>query len=111
MLAAQGSRPGMTADADKGYDTGGIVNGCRGLSITPHVAQKSLRSTIDGRTTNTWGYRMSQVKRKRIQECFGWMKDIGLMRKLRHIGQDKTAWIFRFTAAAYNITRLKTLLA
>jgi len=111
MLAAQGARPGMTVGADRGYDTGEFVNGCRGLSVTPHVAQKSLRSSIDGRTTNTWGYRMSQVKRKRIEECFGWMKDIGLMRKLRHVGQSKTAWIFRFTAAAYNITRLKTLLA
>jgi len=53
---------------------------------------------------------MSQVKRKRIEECFGWMKDIGLMRKLRHFEQLKTVWTFRFTAATYNITRLKTLL-
>lgn len=111
MLAAQGTRPGMTVGADRGYDTGEFVDGCRGLSITPHVAQKSLRSAIDGRTTNTWGYRISQLKRKRIEECFGWMKDIGLMRKLRHVGRAKTAWIFRFTAAAYNITRLKGLLA
>jgi hypothetical protein len=79
---------GMTVGADRGYDTGEFVDGCRGLSITHHVAQKSVRSAIDGRTTNTWGYRISQLKRKRIEECFG------LMRKLRHVGRAKTAWIF-----------------
>lgn len=68
-------------------------------------------SAVDGRTTSTDGYAISQVKRKRIEECFGWMKDIGLMRKLHHIGRAKVAWIFRFTAAAYNITRMKTLIA
>lgn len=88
MLAAQGTRPGMTVGADRGDHTGEFVDGCRGLSITHHVAQKSVRSAIDGRTTNTWGYRISQLKRKRIEECFG------LMRKLRHVGRAKTAWIF-----------------
>lgn len=76
----------------------------------PHVAQKSVRSSIDGRTNNTWGNRISQLKQKLIEECFGRMKGIGLMRKLRHVGRAKTAWIFRF-AAAYNITRLKGLIA
>jgi transposase len=111
MLANQGTRPGMTVGADKGYDTNEFVEGCRGLKITPHVAAKIKGSCVDGRTTSTEGYGISQVKRKRIEECFGWMKDIGLMRKLRHCGKEKVSWIFRFTAAAYNITRLKGLLA
>jgi len=111
MLARQSTRPGMTVGADKGYDTGEFVEGCRGLNVTPHVAAKSSGSAIDGRTTSTDGYKISQVKRKRIEECFGWMKDTGLMRKLRHIGRAKVAWIFRFTAAAYNITRMKALMA
>ncbi|MDP5211324.1 IS5 family transposase [Microbulbifer sp. 2205BS26-8] len=111
MLARQSTRPGMTVGADKGYDTGDFVEGCRGLKVTPHVAAKKGGSTIDGRTTSTEGYRISQVKRKRIEECFGWMKDIGLMRKVRHVGQEKISWIFRFTAAAYNITRMKTIMA
>lgn len=111
MLARQGTTPEMTVGADKGYDTGEFVHGCRGLKVTPHVAQKKAKSSIDKRTTSSWGYAISQVKRKCIEECFGWMKDYGLMRKLRHIGRDKTAWIFRFTAAAYNITRMKALMA
>lgn len=111
MLAAQGTRPGMTVGADKGYDTASFVDACRGLKITPHVAAKTKNSRLDRRTTTTVGYRISQVKRKRIEECFGWMKDIGLMRKLRHRGHAKINWIFRFTAAAYNITRMKVLVA
>lgn len=110
MLAALSSRSGMTVGADKGYDTEEFVQGCRGLKITPHVASKSKGSRVDKRTTSTSGYRISQVRRKRIEECFGWMKDYGLMRKLRHSGQAKVSWIFRFTAAAYNITRLKAFM-
>lgn len=109
MLMQQSIRSGMTVGGDKGYDTVDFVYGCRGLSITPHVAAKKSGGVVDGRTTNTVGYQISQVKRKRIEECFGWMKDIGLMRKLRHVGREKVSWIFRFTAAAYNVTRLKML--
>src|SRR5690606_4935873 len=111
MLASQGTRPGMTVGADKGYDTSAFVDACRALKITPHVAAKIANSNLDGRTTSTIGYQISQTKRKRIEECFGWMKDIGLMRKLRHRGRAKIDWIFRFTAAAYNITRMKALVA
>src|SRR5690606_35521931 len=111
MLARQSARPGMTVGADKGYDTGEFVEGCRGLNVTPHVAAKHSGGMIDRRTTSTDCYAISQVKRKRIEECLGWMKEIGLMRTLRHHGRAKVAWIFRYTAAAYNITRMKTLIA
>jgi hypothetical protein len=50
-------------------------------------------------------------KRKQIEECFGWMKDIGLMRKLRHRGQSLVNQLFLFTAAAYNLVRMRRLLA
>jgi transposase len=111
MLMDQSIHPGMTVGGDKGYDTADFVEGCRGLLITPHVAAKKSGGVVDGRTTRTVGYEISQVKRKQIEECFGWMKDIGLMRKLRHVGREKVSWIFRFTAAAYNVTRMKMLLA
>ncbi|NHO66202.1 hypothetical protein G8770_11665 [Aestuariicella hydrocarbonica] len=66
---------------------------------------------MDKRTTDPWVHAVNQVKRKQIEECFGWMKDIGLMRKLRHVGRDKTAWIFIFSATGYNIMRMKSLMA
>ncbi len=111
LLANQSSRPGQTVGADKGYDTNEFVEGCRQLKVTPHVAAKTQNSRIDGRTTSTVGYEISQRKRKRVEECFGWMKSYGLMHKLRHRGIEKVDWLFRFTAAAYNITRMKALLA
>lgn len=106
-----GSQP-VTVGADKGYDTAGFVAGCRDLHVTPHVAQNDKRpggSAIDGRTTRHPGYAISQKKRKRIEECFGWLKTIALLRKLRHRGIDKVNWIFTFACAAYNLVRMRNL--
>lgn len=110
MLSVQSTHPGLTVGGDKGYDTPAFVEECRRLKITPHVAAKEKGSQIDLRTTRHAGYEISQRKRKQIEECFGWMKTIGLLGKLRHRGKEKVDWIFRFTAAAYNITRMKALL-
>lgn len=107
MLAGQSIRPGQTIGADKGYDTGDFVLGCRTFGVTPHVAAKKSGSAVDGRTTGTAAYAVSQRKRKQVEECFGWMKTFGLMHKLRHRGTSNVSWIFRLTATAYNITRLK----
>jgi transposase len=104
----------VTVGADKGYDTKDFVAECRHLNVTPHVAQNSKRnggSAIDGRTTRHGGYEISQRKRKRIEECFGWLKTIALMRKVRHRGIEKVGWIFTFAAAAYNLVRMRNLLA
>src|SRR5579859_962439 len=107
-----GIRP-VTVGGDKGFDTRDFVRECRNLQVTPHVAQNHARpggSAIDNRTTRHPGYGLSQRKRKRIEECFGWMKDIALLRKLKHRGLDKVGWIFSFAAAAYNLVRLRKLI-
>jgi transposase len=78
----QGRR--VTVGADKGYDTPRFVAACRAMCITPHVAQKHVYTAIDGRTTRTAAYGISQQRRKRVEEAFGWMKTVGLLRKLRH---------------------------
>jgi len=90
------------------------VRECHNLRATPHVAQNTNRkggSAIDGRTTRHSGYAVSQRKRKRIEECFGWLKTIALIRKVRHRGLEKVSWVFTFAAAAYNLVRMRTLLA
>jgi hypothetical protein len=87
---------------------------CRNLQVVPHVAQNHRRrggSAIDGRTTRHPGYAVSQRKRKRIEECFGWLKTIALLRKLRHRGVGKIDWIFTFACAAYNLMRMRNLMA
>jgi transposase len=104
----------VTVGGDKGYDTRDFVAECRKMNVTPHVAQNTKRSggsAIDGRTTRHGGYDVSQKKRKRIEECFGWLKTIALMRKVRHRGVEKVGWVFTFAAAAYNLVRMKKLLA
>jgi Transposase DDE domain len=104
----------VTVAGDKGFDTRGFVAECRNLGVVPHVAQNLGRnggSAIDGRTTRHLGYAISQKKRKRIEECFGWLKTIALMRKVRHRGVCKVDWIFTFACAAYNLVRLRNLTA
>ena len=104
----------VTVGGDKGFDTQGFVADCRQIWVTPHVAQNHNRpggSAIDGRTTRHCGYAISQRKRKRIEECFGWLKTIALMRKLRHRGVCKVNWIFTFACAAYNLVRMRNLAA
>jgi hypothetical protein len=85
---------------------------CRHLKVTPHVARNPPRpggSAIDARTTRHVGYAISQKKRKRIEECFGWLKTIAPLRKVRHRGIFKVGWIFTFAAAAYNLVRMRNL--
>jgi transposase len=100
-----------TVAGDKLFDVGRFVAPTRQMGITPHVAQKDAGSRIDGRTTRHPGYAISQRKRKLIEQVFGWMKTIGGLRKLRHRGGELVDWVVTFTAAAYNLVRLRTLLA
>lgn len=104
----------VTVGADKAYDTKDFVAQCRHRNVTPPVAQNQKRSggsAIDGRTTRHEGDASSQKKRKRIEESFGWLKTMALMRKVRHRGIEKVTWIFTFAGAAYNLVRMRNLLA
>lgn len=115
MVEGMPGQQRITVAADKAYDTRDFVTGLRSMHVTPHVAQfpttAHRRSAIDARTTRHPGYAISQRKRKLVEQCFGWLKTIGGVRKLRHRGGPLVTWIFTFTAAAYNIVRLRRLLA
>jgi transposase len=102
----------ITVAADKAYDTKDFVSEMRGMNVTPHVSQNIKRSggsAIDGRTTRHEGYQVSQRKRKRIEEVFGWIKTVGTLRKTRHRGLETVRWVFTFTATAYNLVRMRNL--
>src|SRR5712691_9124852 len=111
MLGHVASTHRVTVGADKGYDTRDFVERLRARGVTPHVAQNTThrRSAIDGRTTRHGGYAVSQQKRKRIEEIFGWLKTVALMRKTRHRGRRRVGWMFTFTAAVYNLVRIRNL--
>ena len=99
--------------ADKGYDAADFVADLRALNVTPHVAQNTSnrRSAIDGRTTRHPGYAVSQHKRKRIEEPFGWTKTIGGLARPMLRGVKKLGFKFTLTMAAYNLIRLPKLIA
>lgn len=102
----------VTLGGDKGYDVHDFIAELRHMEITPHIAQNDTnrRSAVDERTTRHAGYQVSQKKRKRVEEVFGWMKSIGLLRKLRHRGLERVGWMFTFTAAVYNLMRIRNLI-
>ncbi|BFU90190.1 MAG: DDE transposase [Nitrospira sp.] len=97
----------ITLGGDKNYDTAAL----RDRQVTPHGAQHTTRRSraLDGRTIRHPGYAISQQKRKRVEEVFGWLKTVGLMRKVKLHGVQQVGWLFTFAVAAYNLVRMRTL--
>jgi transposase len=104
-------RARATLAADKSYDTREFVATVRALGLTPHVAQNTThrRSAIDARTTRHASYLVSQRRRKRVEEIFGWLKTVALLRQTRHRGTARVGWMFVFGLAAYNLVRIRNL--
>jgi transposase len=100
----------VTLGGDKNYDTKEFVQEMRDHQVTPHVACKPT-TIIDARTTRHPGYAISQQKRKRVEEIFGWLKTVGGLRKTRHRGLERVGWMFTFALAAYNLVRMRNLVA
>lgn len=110
---AIGLKAGATLGADKGYDTRGFVSDLRCLSITPHVAQNLNRrggSAIDARTTRHRGYTLSQRARKRVEEPFGWAKQIGGLRQTKFRGLARVRQDFLRVMSGYNLIRICNLM-
>jgi transposase len=101
----------ITLGGDKNYDTHQFVQDLRALQVTPHVAQHTTNraSAIDGRTTRHPGYTVSQQKRKRVEEIFGWLKTVGLLRKVKLRGVQRVGWLFTCATAVYNLVRMRNL--
>jgi hypothetical protein len=53
--------------------------------------------------------KVSQRKRKRVEEIFGWLMTVGGMRKTRFIGEAKTQIAAYLSAATYNLLRIAKL--
>ena len=113
ILARQGRkrvRP-VTLGADKGYHTKDFVAHLRQRGIAPHIAQIDGRKTpgLDARTTRHAGYAMSQRKRKRVEEIFGWMKAYGGLRRTLVRGLARVQMHAYIVGAAYNLLRMSRL--
>ena len=110
MGKAKGFSP-TSVGADKGYHNGPFVAGCRGQSIKAHVATVKGRKTagLDGRTTRSRAYKVSQSLRKRSEQIFGWMKTVGGLRRSRYRGAERTDAACKWVVAALNLLRLAKL--
>ena len=104
----------VTLGGDKNYDTRDFVNKLREAAVTPHVAQNQHErrtSAIDERTTRHEGYGISQRRRKRVEEIFGWIKTIANFRRTRYRGRELTQLAAYLVGAAYNLMRIARLSA
>jgi transposase len=102
----------ITLGADKAYDTTDFVSTCRALKVTPHVAANDRRpggSALDRRTLRHSGYVISQQKRKRVEEIFGWIKTVANFRRTRYRGCELTQLAAYLVGAAYNLMRIARL--
>jgi transposase len=113
LMADVMRRQRATVGADRGYDTAGFVDAMRTQGVTPHVARNDTarRSAIDGRTTRHSGYGVSQVLRKLVEHPFGWIKSVAGLWQVKHRGRAKVDWNVTFAMAAYNLVRMRNLLA
>jgi transposase len=108
--ARRGIRP-TPVGADKGDHCRDCVRQLRQRGIRPPLACIRGRRTpgLDGRTTRHEGDRLSQRRRKKVEEIFGWMKTLGGMRKSRVRGVARTQHVRDLVGAAYNLLRLSRL--
>jgi IS5 family transposase len=83
----------------------------RRTDVRPHIAQIENRKTpgLDARTTRHPSYWISQKKRKRVEEIFGWMKTYGGLRKTRFRSLTRVQLDAHLVGAAYNLLRLSRL--
>ena len=109
-----------TVSADRGFEAGEFLRRLEeDLDITPHVPITAERVTSPGpagdarrrmlRRMKTKGYALSQRARKKIEQMFGWMKQAGGLRKVRHVGRWKIQQVAYLWAAAFNLLRLAHL--
>jgi transposase len=98
--------------ADKGYHNQEFVSFCREEKIKPHVAPITGRTVagLDGRTTGSLGYQTSQRIRKRVEEIFGWAKEIGGLRKTKKRGTERVGLNALLVISAYNLVRMGKLM-
>ena len=109
MVGRLEGRNRRTLGADKGYDAAEFAADLREMKITPHIAQRKGGKSVDGRTTRHKGYAVSQRKRKRVEEIFGWAKTVALIRKAKVRGIANIDWVFTMSIAVFNLVRMRNM--
>lgn len=111
MVEAIQTEGPITLGADKGYDAKEFVERLENAKVVPHIAQNTSnrKSAVPEAIAKSEGYAISQRLRKRIEEIFGWGKEIGGVAQVKLRGTAKVDWRFTMTLAAFNLVRMRTL--
>ena len=125
-LKATHKRVPKTLGGDKGYDDGDFFGTLEGRKIEPHIPP--VKMPVDPKTVKhkkrlpgvrarrrmqrrmkTKAYQLSQRCRKKVEECFGWLKSVAGMGRSRVVGRWKLRQLLEVSAAAFNLVRLRRL--
>jgi transposase len=125
-LKATHGRVPATLGGDKGFDDGEFFRTLEGRKIEPHVPL--VKMPVDPKTVKdkkrlpgirarrrmkrrmkTKAYQLSQRCRKKVEECFGWLKSVAGMDRSRVVGRGKLRQLLEVSAAAFNLVRMRRL--
>jgi hypothetical protein len=101
--------PVKTVGADGAYNERDFVEALRQRGITAHVpayVRAKRKDWMDAKLRCSRAYQLSQRVRKRIESCFGWLKEVGGQRRTRYRGEARVSWAFTFASAALNLVKL-----
>lgn len=125
-LKSTHNRKPKTLGGDKGYDDGEFFRTLEARKIVPHIPlvqepadpkEVKDKKRLPGirarrrmkRRLKSVGYRLSQKCRKKVEECFGWLKSVAGLGRSRTVGRWKLTQHLQMGAAAFNLVRLRKL--
>jgi transposase len=115
-----------TLGADKGYDDGEFFITLEGRKIESHIPlvkdpgdpkTETHRDRLPGirarhrmkKRMRKEDYQLSQRCRKKVEECFGWLKTVARLDRCRTVGRWKLQQLLELGAAAFNRVRMSKL--
>lgn len=106
----------ITLGADKGFQEERFIAGLRALGVVPHVAEYAVPSKhwpnwLKPEEREDPGFGESQRPRKRVEQVFGWMKQVAGMWQTKFRGRRRVEWMFQLAVSALNLRRMQRLLA
>jgi transposase len=113
-ISAGGRR--ITLGADKGYQEREFLERLRQRRVVPHVAEYGGKPRpwfggLREEERSDPGFEQSQKKRKRVEQVFGWVKQVAGMWQTKFRGRTRVEWMFRLAVSALNLRRMQRLLA
>jgi hypothetical protein len=117
-VAAKGKRSPeqeITLGADTQYQDEKFVQDLRDRDVAPHVSEYVKgnlgKNSLNAEEQANPRRAISQRKRKLIEQVFGWSKLDPPLHQVKLRGLDRVDWFYRLTVVAYNLVRMRRLIA